>query len=79
MKNWVLKWEMNGTIPRLEGRIYGDTKGQFEDGERIYTFTVLAVTNYGTIAHTLRNKYRLVPPMTMKQTQPKKETVVEDH
>jgi hypothetical protein len=70
---------MGFTIPRLEGCIFGDTKGQFKDGERIKTFTVLAVTNYGTIAHTLRNKYRLVPPMILTQPKPVKQSVVEDH
>lgn len=48
----------------LRGDIYGDTLGEFKDGERIITKFIVNISEDGQYASTMRSRYKLDPPLS---------------
>ena len=67
LKNWKLKFDLN-ILPRIEGNIYEDRNKKFPNGRRVRTSTVLTITEYGHIANTMTESFKLDPPYERKQS-----------
>lgn len=56
------EWHFDGSS-RLIGRLYGDTKGRFQDGTEVKTSTVTAgIAQKGQVIETRNSRYMLGNP-----------------